>query len=245
MLKQRLHFDYSSHLTQATNTKSQKIILDGIIFRTHKIIFKKSPRHREIHKRRSETKIVLKIPRRNLLENYLFEHGSNPSLRKAIEQPNSKATNRRASQPTNPLFNVATIINHLGYLYFCISLWDSRHIQAIGAKFSSLSIYIRDDGSITRLARLVFILYPGWHPARHPFSPQRAACTWIFTNFERKRGGRQHHRPSPPRAVSRASQPSFSRPFSTRSTPSIRENERNCSSYANLCGATGFLFQRK
>lgn len=105
------------------------------------------------------------------MENYLFEHGSNPSLRKAIEQPNSKATNRRASQPTNPLFNVATIINHLGYLYFCISLWDSRHIQAIGAKFSSLSIYIRDDGSITRLARLVFILYPGWHPARHPFSP--------------------------------------------------------------------------
>lgn len=96
------------------------------------------------------------------MENYLFEHGSNPSLRKAIEQPNSKATNRRASQPTNPLFNVATIINHLGYLYFCISLWDSRHIQAIGAKFSSLSIYIRDDGSITRLARLVFILYPGY-----------------------------------------------------------------------------------
>lgn len=140
------------------------------------------------------------------MENYLFEHGSNPSLRKAIEQPNSKATNRRASQPTNPLFNVATIINHLGYLYFCISLWDSRHIQAIGAKFSSLSIYIRDDGSITRLARLVFILYPGWHPARHPFSPQRAACTWIFTNFERKRGGRQHHRPSPPRV---ACQPTF------------------------------------
>lgn len=172
----------------------------------------------------------------------MFERGSNPSLRRANRAAKQQG-NQRASQPTNPLFNVATIINHLGYLYFCISLWDSRHIQAIGAKFSSLSIYIyiytRDDGSITRLARLVFILYPGCHPARHlpllPF-PLAGRVHLDFHEFRsRKHGGRQHHRRRhPSRAMSRASQPSFSRPFSTPSTPSIRSFSRNCSSYANV-----------
>lgn len=162
----------------------------------------------------------MKIRRINLLQNYLFEHSSNPSLRKAIEEPNSEATNQRASQPTNPLFNVATIINHLGYLYFCISLWDSRHIQAIGAKFSSLSIYIyiRDDGSITRLAWLGVYPIP-WLASRapHPFPPNGPRAP----GFSRISSGNTAADntttpPSPPPPMSRASQPSFSRPFSTR-----------------------------
>lgn len=153
----------------------------------------------------------MKIRRINLLQNYLFEHSSNPSLRKAIEEPNSEAANQRASQPTNPLFNVATIINHLGYLYFCISLWDSHHIQAIGAKFSSLSIYIytrRRFYNAAGVAGCLSYTLVGI-PRPPPLSPQRAACTWIFTNFERKHGGRQHHHPSLAPAPDVACQPTF------------------------------------
>lgn len=107
-----------------------------------------------------------------------------------IEQPNSEATNQRASQPTNPLFNVATIINHLGYLYFCISLWDSRHIQAIGAKFSSLSIYTRRFYNAAGAAAV----YP--IPPPPPF-PQPGRVHLDFHEFhERSTTGRQHHHPS-------------------------------------------------
>ena len=160
-----------------------------------------------------------------------------------IEQPNSKATNQPTSQSTYqppiqcrynnkpPRLSV--------FLYFPLGF--SPHSGNRGQVQLSIYIYIytRDDGSITRLARLVFILYPGCHPARHlpllPF-PLAGRVHLDFHEFRsRKHGGRQHHRRRhPSRAVSRASQPSFSRPFSTPSTPSIRSFSRNCSSYANV-----------
>lgn len=167
------------------------------------------------------------------MENYLFERSSNPSLEEEqIEQPNSEATNQRASQPTNPLFNVATIINHLGYLYFCISLWDSRHIQAIGAKFSSLSIYTRRFYNAAGAAAV----YPV-PPPQPPFAPPPGRVHLDFHEF--------HERPTtpPPLAMSRASQPSFSRPFQPPPFDPLVLAE--LLQLREPRGATGFLFQRK
>lgn len=189
----------------------------------------------------------------NTEEEILFERGSNPSLRRANRAAKQQG-NQRASQPTNPLFNVATIINHLGYLYFCISLWDSRHIQAIGAKFSSLSIYIYiyTRRRFYNAAGAAGVYPIPWLPSRAPpppsplpFSGPRAPGFSRISEPETRRPTTPP--PPPPLARDVACQPTFIfapvfdpfHPFDPLVLAELLQLRERC------VGATGFLFQRK
>lgn len=191
----------------------------------------------------------------NTEEEILFERGSNPSLRRANRAAKQQG-NQRASQPTNPLFNVATIINHLGYLYFCISLWDSRHIQAIGAKFSSLSIYIyiHTRRRFYNAAGAAGVYPIPWLPSRAPhslsfspppFSRPRAPGFSRISEPETRRPTTPP--PPPPLARDVACQPTFIfapvfhpfHPFDPLVLAELLQLRERC------VGATGFLFQRK